>query len=194
MDRKTLIQILLIFLVLFLIGFFYLKYFDNSGVEKISTQESNEKKNDPNSFTDNIVKDIVYEKLDIRTGHKYTILADYGQYNDVDKEIIMMTTVKAIMELNDGTVVNLRSDEAKYNTINGNTNFIDNVDLDYLNHQINSDYMNTFFDQSLLEAYGNLVYRNLDYNLVADKVELNLITKDTKVFMLNNSRVIVTNN
>ena len=105
-----------------------------------------------------------------------------------------MSNVTAKMTFKNGTVANLKSNKARYNTISGNTNFIDNVMVNYLIHQINSDYMNVFFDKSLLEAYGNLVYRNLEYNLVADKVELNLINNDTKIYMLDNSSVIITNN
>ena len=46
-----------------------------------------------------------------------------------------------------------------------------------------------FFTESKLEAYNNLVYRNSDINLIADKVELDLLTKNTKIFMFDNSKV-----
>ena len=63
------------------------------------------------------------------------------------------------------------------------------MELDYLNHRINSDNIDIFFTESKLEAYNNLVYRNSDINLIADKVELDLLTKNTKIFMFDNSKV-----
>ena len=36
---------------------------------------------------------------------------------------------------------------------------------------------------------NNLVYKNLDTKLKADKVELDLITKNSKIFMFDNSTV-----
>ena len=193
MNHKTLTQISLIFLVFFLVGFFYFKYFyeDNKN-QKV--QNIKDKIESSSSTDDNIVREIFYEKLDNKTGNKYTIISDYGQFDDEEKKIILMSNVTAKMTFKNGTVANLKSNRARYNTISGNTNFIDNVTVNYLIHQINSDHMNVFFDKSLLEAYGNLVYRNLEYNLVADKVELNLINNDTKIFMFDNSSVILTNN
>lgn len=193
MNHKTLTQISLIFLVFFLVGFFYFKYFYEENKNQ-KVQNIEDKIESSISADDNIVREIFYEKLDNKTGNKYTIISDYGQFDDEEKKMILMSNVTAKMTFKNGAVANLKSNRARYNTISGNTNFIDNVTVNYLIHQINSDYMNVFFDKSLLEAYGNLVYRNLEYNLVADKVELNLINNDTKIYMLDNSSVIVTNN
>ena len=193
MNHKTLTQISLIFLVIFLVGFFYFKYFYEENKNQ-KVQNIEDKIESSSSTDENIVREIFYEKLDNKTGNKYTIISDYGQFDDEEKKIILMSNVTAKMTFKNGTVANLKSNKARYNTISGNTNFIDNVMVNYLIHQINSDYMNVFFDKSLLEAYGNLVYRNLEYNLVADKVELNLINNDTKIYMLDNSSVIITNN
>ena len=46
-----------------------------------------------------------------------------------------------------------------------------------------------FFTDSKLEAYNNLVYRNSEIDLKADKVELDLLTKNSKIFMFDNSKV-----
>ena len=100
-----------------------------------------------------------------------------------------MTNVTALIVLKNGNKITLKSKYANYNTQNSNTRFFNDVELDYLNHRINSDNIDIFFTESKLEAYNNLVYRNSDINLMADKVELDLLTKNTKIFMFDNSKV-----
>ena len=79
--------------------------------------------------------------------------------------------------------------KARYNTLNSNTNFFDDVELKFLNHRVNSNNIDVFFTDSKLEAYNNLVYRNSEIDLKADKVELDLLTKNSKIFMFDNSKV-----
>ena len=60
--------------------------------------------------------------------------------------------------------------------------------LDYLDHKLNAKNIDIFFEDSKLEAYNDLIYKNLDINLIADKVEMDLLTKDSKIFMFDNSQ------
>ena len=100
-----------------------------------------------------------------------------------------MVNVEAKITLTNGTSITLLSDAAKYNSLNSNTKFIYNVKLRYLDHKIISDNIDVIFTESKLEAYNNLIYRNSDINLSADKVKLDLLTKNTKIFMFDNSSV-----
>ena len=187
MRYKTLFQVFLIFLALLISGIFYFKYFHKSNTSKIVSV--GEKKIDKNDTTiGNTVKDILYESIDSE-GNNYVINSDFGTFNDKNQEEILMTNVTATIIFKTGNQVNLKSKKAKYNTVNSNTNFFDNVYLKFLNHSINSDNIDVLFTDSKLEAYNNLVYRNSDINLVADKVELDLLTKDSKIFMFDNSTV-----
>ena len=148
-----------------------------------------EKKIDKDDITiGNTVKDILYESIDSE-GNNYVINSDFGTFSDKNQEEILMTNVTATIIFKNGNQVDLKSKRAKYNTINSNTNFFDNVYLKFLNHSINSDNIDVLFTDSKLEAYNNLVYRNSDINLIADKVELDLLTKNSKIFMFDNSKV-----
>ena len=44
------------------------------------------------------------------------------------------------------------SDKAKYNNINYNTNFYENVKITYLNHNINSDKLDLNFKENIVKA------------------------------------------
>ena len=187
MRYKTLFQVFLIFLALIISSIFYLKYFHKKNNSKIVNV--GEKKTDKNDVTiGNTVKDILYESIDSE-GNNYVINSDFGTFSDRNQEEILMTNVTAKIIFKNGNQVDLKSNRAKYNTVNSNTNFFDNVYLKFLNHSINSDNIDVLFTDSKLEAYNNLVYRNSDVNLIADKMELDLLTKNSKIFMFDNSRV-----
>lgn len=188
MNNKTLFQVFLIILVLFISSIFYFKYFYSKNIVKKENNETLTDIKNTSEFKGNIIKEIVYESFD-NNGNNYIINSDSGTFSDNNKEEVLMTNVRAKIILKNGRNITLKSRNAKYNTNNSNTNFFNNVELNYLNHRINSDNIDIFFTDSKLEAFNNLVYRNSDINLMADKVELDLITKDTKIFMFDNSRV-----
>lgn len=188
MNFKTFFQVFLIFLVLLISSIFYLNYFHSSKSKEIKKKETSDAIKDESISRGNTVKEIMYESFD-SNGNNYIINSDSGTFSDKNKEEILMTNVTALIVLKNGNKITLKSKYANYNTQNSNTRFFNDVELDYLNHRINSDNIDIFFTESKLEAYNNLVYRNSDINLMADKVELDLLTKNTKIFMFDNSKV-----
>ena len=188
MNLKTLFQVFLIFLVLLISSIFYLNYFHSSKPKEIKKKETSAAIKDASISEGNTVKEIIYESFD-SNGNNYIINSDSGTFDDNNKEEILMTNVTALIILKNGNKITLKSKNAKYNTQSSDTRFFYDVELDYLNHRINSDNIDIFFTESKLEAYNNLVYRNSDINLIADKVELDLLTKNTKIFMFDNSKV-----
>ena len=188
MNNKTLIQVFLILLVFVLSFIFYLKYFYKNDLYKSIEQEANIENDRENLSDGNTISDILYENYD-KVGNKFIIKSETGIFNSTDKNQIYMTNVLAQIILKNGTLINLTSKNAKYNSSNSNTNFLDSVRLEYLNHIVNSDNIDVILTESRVEAYNNLIYRNSDINLKADKLELDLLTKNTKIFMFDNSKV-----
>ena len=187
MNFKSLIQVSLITLVLVICGIIYYQYFYETPSriisKKIETLEKEKKK-----LSGNIIKDIEYKSEDEK-GNFYIIKSKEGEFKDQNSDIILMTNVTAIMRLKDKTTIKLSSLNAKYNIVDSNTNFFNNVNLNYLNHNIVAENIDVFFKDSKLEAYNKLVYRNLDLSLIADKVEIDLITKNSKIFMFDDKKV-----
>jgi len=186
MNYKIVIQLLLLTLVVFLIFYFYKDYLNKQNQITLNELSNNI---DIKGLQNNVVKDIEYKRIYNSTGDEFLIKAFYGEFIDDNNEIIILTGVNALINRNDGSSVYIKSDEAKYDTINNNTNFINNVELTYLDNKINSNFLDIIFSQNLIQAYGNLVYQNIDYNLFADKMELDIDTKNTKIFMFDNSKV-----
>ena len=188
MNSKTIFQVFLILSVLLLSIFFYFNYFYKKDTKLASKQDENGKSNFSESSDGTTIKEILYESYD-NEGNKFTIKSKSGTFDEKRKDEINMIDVEAKIGLANGTFIRLVSDIAKYNSLNSNTKFIKNVRLEYLRHKINSDNIDVIFTKSKIEAYNNLIYRSSDIKLSADKVELDLITKNTKIFMFDNSKV-----
>ena len=188
MNNKTIFQVFLILFVLFLSIFFYINYFYKKDTELVSKKGEIAITNFSESQDVTTIKEILYESYD-NEGNKFTIKSKSGTFDEKKMDEINMINVEAKIDLANGTFIRLVSDTAKYNSSNSNTKFIKNVRLGYLGHKINSDNIDVIFTESKIEAYNNLIYRNSDIKLSADKVELDLITKNTKIFMFDNSKV-----
>lgn len=188
MNYKILFQLLLLAFIIFLVIYFYKDYLYQ---QDIKLNLSSKPINDLNikDIQNNVVKDISYKKMYNLTGDEFVIKAAYGEFIEGNNDIIMITDVNAFVNKNDGTTIYIKSDKAIYNTANNDTNFTNNVELIYLDHKINVDFLDIFFSNNLIQAYGNLIYQNLEYKLLADKLELDIITKNIKIFMLDNSKV-----
>lgn len=188
MNYKTVFQLLLLTFIIFLVIYFYKDYLYQ---QDIKLNLSSKPMNNLNikDIQNNVVKDISYKKMYNLTGDEFVIKAAYGEFIEENNDIIIITDVNAFVNKNDGTTVYIKSDKAIYDTINNDTNFTNNVELIYLDHKIKVDFLDIFFSNNLIQAYGNLIYQNLGYKLLADKLELDIITNNIKIFMLDNSNV-----
>ena len=52
-------------------------------------------------------------------------------------------------------------------------------------NKLNGENLDLSFQDNLMSMYNNIIYQNPDTKLVADKLEIDLITKDSKIIMNN---------
>ena len=93
----------------------------------------------------------MYETND-NNGNRYIIKSDLGTFSEENKDEIYMVNVTAKINLKNGANIYLKSKNAIYNTINSDTNFFNNVVLDYLDHKLNAKNIDIIFEDSKLEA------------------------------------------
>ena len=117
------------------------------------------------------------------------ITAEYGEISSDKDSIILMTNVIAQIDLFERDTVYLTSNFANYNTISLDTNFSKDVILQYTGHKISSENIDLSFKESFASVYNNIVYKNSTNQLFADKLEIDLLTKDSKIFMYNNKKL-----
>ena len=133
----------------------------------------------------NQIKDIKYSSKDLK-GNEYILLAKEGEIDLNDNDIIFLKGVTAYIKMiKNNEVIEIISNYGKYNTINYDTIFSNNVKINYLDNQIISDYLDFSMMKNMLIISKNVVYTNPKNILKADVVELDTVTKDTKIFMYN---------
>ncbi|MDC1280291.1 hypothetical protein N8Z07_03160 [Pelagibacteraceae bacterium] len=137
----------------------------------------------------NQMYDIVYNSK-FSNDNNYIIKAEFGEFNKENPDIMLLTNVNGKIFFKDSSIIEINSKKANYNSIDYNTNFYQNVFITYNDHQINSDNFDLFFDIKLGTIYNNIIYKNLNTILRADKIDIDLITKDSKIYMLDQSETV----
>ena len=181
MNKKTRLQFVLILITIIISLWFYLKYFTKNFKDvKVSTVIEKIDKNQNNTST--YINDINYVSTDPR-GNKYQITAKQAEIKIESTDIMFLSDVVAFIFVKDKDTVKITSNFGKYNTKNYDTIFSENVIVLYPGHKVTGEYL----DFSFLNNFGtfteNVVYTGEKTNLFADKIEMNLTTKDTKIFM-----------
>lgn len=186
MKHKIIIQIIFIIIFFTIVFLFYYKYFSSNNVS------TNLQNNNPDSESlqkeNSLIRDMTYQTTDIN-GNKYYIFSEYGEMDITNSEIIIMTNVSAKIEIFNKDTIHINSLSARYNTSNYETNFNKEVKLKYLDHKIFSNNMDLSFQKKFAWLYENVNYKSLDYELFADKIEIDLITKNSKIFEKNTKKV-----
>ena len=96
-----------------------------------------------------------------------------------------MKKVKAIIEIYNSDPIIITSNFAKYNVKNYDTNFEENILVKHADNKLNGENLDLSFQDNLMSMYNNIIYQNSDTKLFADKLEIDLITRDSKIIMNN---------
>jgi len=175
--KNKIVVILLIILFIGLSFYLYPKIFDKKKVEEIVVNEAEEI-----SAESNIIKDINYISEDGK-GNKYIINAVKGEIDYSNTNIMFLTDVEATIKLNNSNNIVITSDYGKYNIENFDTIFSKNVISKYLDNKITGEYLDFSLNRNTMIMSRNVIYTNPENILEADVIEMNLDTKNTKVFM-----------
>ena len=181
MVKKKLAKIFFAFIILTALLLAYLTIFKKDKINKKIIKE------DDAQYNSNIIENVNYSSKDAK-GNEYIIDASKGEIDYSNSDIIYLTDVKALIKLNNSKHINITSNYGKYNTNNFDTIFSDNVIVNYLENQIMGEYLDFSMQRNSLIISRNVVYTNLENILSADVVEMNVETKDTKIFMFDNNK------
>ena len=194
MSRSFIIQ-LGIFGLILLIGYFVFLYL-NRDSENISFKSYTVKENEQirnisepqeNDIGTNKILDLSYKSRDEK-GNIYEINSISGSISDDDENVLILENVSAeILIFNHGTFF-INSNEAKYNKLNLNTHFFNNVNLKYLNHIIKSEDLFLKYMDKEIKILNSVKYKNNENLLEADKVDLDLASKTSKIYMKDKNK------
>ena len=193
MSRKIYIQFFLLLLILVIVASIYYIYFNKNNKNYVKTVEENTS-NKIIKGSDDLISEMKYFSEDNK-GNKFEIKSDYGFINPDQSNIISMNKVKAVVYLSNGEKIYINSDKAKYNNVNNDTIFNGSVEMNYQDHKINAENLDLSFENNFVTLYDRVKYKSKISNLIADKVLIDLINKNTKIQMNDeNSNILVRSN
>ena len=139
------------------------------------------------SSNSNIIKDIEYIAKD-SDGNEYIITADQGEIDYSNSNVLFLTKVVGLIRLVNSENIRITSEYGKYNSENFDTIFSNNVIIDYLENKITSEYLDFSLERNLMLISKKVVYTNLENILYADVIEVDIQTKDTKIYMYEDKK------
>ena len=181
MNKKTGLQVVMVLVIIIISLWFYLKYFTKSFEDAKKTLVI-EKIDENQNTTSTYINDINYVSTDAK-GNKYQITAKQAEIKIENSDVMFLRDVVAFIFIKDSDTIKITSNFGKYNSKNYDTIFSENVIVIYPGHKITGEYLDFSFLSNLGIFTTNVIYTGEKTNLFADKIEMNLATKDTKIFM-----------
>ncbi len=196
MEKKKIFQIFLLVLLIFITFFIFNTYYKSDKTLKSSKKIVIKNSEEPKSNDGNdIIQDIRYTSNN-NNGDVLEILADYGEPSTEIEDLMFLTKVVANITLINKSNIKLISDYANFNTKTFETTFINNIKIFRDDETIlgNELYLvfdqtekvlkdNSNADQNLIRISHDVIIKKPGYMLKADVLEIDLITKNTKVYM-----------
>ena len=189
MIKKFYIQLFLICILVLISLFVFFKYFKKTNLKsdlKINTEQTL-------NVSENSIEDLKYLSKD-KEGNEYKIEAKKGNIDKNFPDVIYLEDVNAVISLKNSEYISITSKFAKYNTKNFDTLFNDMVSINYGEHLLKSEFLDLSFEDNLVSIYDNVRYLSGISYLSADRAEIDILNKKTKIFMENPNKKVQINN
>jgi lipopolysaccharide assembly outer membrane protein LptD (OstA) len=135
----------------------------------------------------NIINNIEYKSFDA-DGNQYQIRAKLGKISDENPNLILMENVESQIIFKNNKKIFINALLATYNVINYDTIFKDNIDIKYDEHYVNCNNVDLFFKDNNIKLYNNIRYNNLDTFILADEIQIDLLTQNLKIYMIDKDK------
>jgi len=183
MKKKIFLQLFLLLTIVIITTFVFKLYFSNKNNEvnilKLDI-------NNPNLINSDLITNVEYIS-EGNNGSRYKINSKFAELNPEKENLIFMKEVTAVIDLKNSTPIKIYSKKAEYNKLTSDTKFYIDVLATYDQHSITSDTLELLLAKNLISIKENIFYKNLNTSLQADRVEVDIITKNSKIFMNNKS-------
>ena len=188
MSLKSLIQLTIILLIALISATVYLNYFTKDTKDltiKIKASQAENIEDKDANYLENInyVSEI--------SENKYEITANRAKIKIDDPDIMFLENVAAFITLKNSNTIKVTSDFGRYNSKNYDTIFSKNVIVTYPDHKITGELLDFSFLNNIVNFSTNIVYVGDKTKMFADKMEVNLLNNDTKIFMLDRSKKVI---
>ena len=181
MSSKSLIQSGIVLVITIILIVNYLIFFKkNDNLVKINKAEID-------NNVDNKILDLKYNAID-KDGNSYIIESESGKVAEKEKNVLVLEKVTGIIKILNSEDIIILSDFANYNKVTLDTYFYGNVRLSYDGHLIDSDELFMDYIDKNISIKNNVRYKGYNNKLYADILEIDLVTKFSKIYMLDNQK------
>ena len=189
MKKRHIIQIFLLSSIFFLIFFIYFPITEKKIKKEILTKNKTVISTEEN--TQNIIQKANFvTKGD--NGVLFEISSDSAKTLTNDPNINYMENVNATITFLNGEKIFIKSDKANFNQYSSNSNFEGNTKIDYNENTILCENLDVNISENLISLYNNIEFNDLEKIVYADQMNINLINKQTKVFMFDENKKVKT--
>ena len=185
MSKSTLYQTLILAFIMLIIIFTYYSFFykkNNQSFTELDNQNLKDQK--LNNETSSKIDDIYYISKDEK-GNSYEITAMTGELDTQNLNIIKLKNVKAIVLIKNSGTINISSKNALYNRDNLNTYFYEDVNLNFNDHIMTSEIVDMNYIEKNIKISENVSYKNSNNFLKTDIIEIDMLTRISKIYMKN---------
>ena len=198
MKKSSVVQLIIFISIIIIFIYTYIKddlnkikivNVDKKNLEENIKAENLEYQSDIQEKNTDVTTDIEYVSEDNK-GNIFKITSKSSTTNLENADIINLKEVKSEIKLKNGNVIIITSDTATYNKSNNNTKFKGNITVVNEANLLKSDNLDLYSSENQLYVYNNITYSNEQMNLIADKIEINLLNGLTKISMYKDTKKI----
>ena len=195
MKSKSIIQILIVLTIILTSYFVYKSFFVKKSYKDenftlsdnvLSNTMSNK---DNETYGKNTIENLEYKSTD-SFGNEYIIKSETAESNLENENQLTLIKVSALIYLLDKPPIIISSDFAKHDKSSFNTNFYDNVKINYDEVEVEANNLDLIYNNNLISLYNINKAMNQDVELKADKIDFDMLTKDVSINMYKDSEKI----
>ena len=196
MNVKTIVQLLIFFLIIIFLYFFIKNTFftddikvtnvDLDGKEKNILEITNSEKESEES---NIIKNLYYKSID-EGGNQYVLEAESGEKVE-NKNFLKLYKVRAQIKLVNKSIILINSDFANYDSITFETNFYQNINGSYDDNKFLSENLDLLFKDNKAIMYNNIKFYNKSIDANADEIVFDLLNGNVNINMFDKNEKII---
>jgi hypothetical protein len=186
-QKKMLISLVFIGFFLIIATYFYYPYVNKVKTtqdETLNKELTENLEDEQNTFFENIEYKGLYN-----VDKTFSVTADKARILYANPNIVFMTEMRVVLDLNDGRVVNISSNDGSYNKITYDCFFENNVIATDGETKILSDNLDLLATENFMKIYNNVKLDNPTGNLIADEINYDFETKNLKVTMFDAEQI-----
>ncbi len=193
MTRKQKLRLVQISLLILGSLIIFLSYADNNNTSKKiiipkETQEKIKKQSANQMEGGDIFYNIEYSGFDL-SGNRYILTAEEAINNKTNQELVNMKNVEAKFYFKDGTILNVFSDNGKYNNITLDMIFQKNVKATYDGSKLFAQKAVYSNSKSFLTISENVKVQDIRGTIEADKLFFDIKKQTLNIASFDNNKI-----